>query len=196
MIGSIPVVRSPTASCGIPREPTRPCLGRESEITGLMSRNKAPGPTLLMPRPEHGSMPVNQIKILRRDPNAGQKKSPSPTVTNQKTMEERAQEYRRARERIFGKEAEDDKPSSPVGGAGPNMGQGERSGTNSPKGDFAFVPTQVRKSLATPGERPRQGGPGGQGNGRAPGGEGESRRIVRQPRGPGQGGGFGGRGAH
>ena len=142
--------------------------------------NRAP---ILAPSPQHGSIPTNQIKILRRDPTAGQKKSPGPTVAGQKSIEERAEEYRLARERIFGKEPEVPRK-------------------NSPKGEFAFVPTQVKRSPANSRETSRAGTPRNAASSytpvhrpsdATPQRPQDGKGVIRQPKGPSEGGGFGAR---
>ena len=156
-------------------------------------------------------MPGNTVKILRRDPASQQKKSPGPSVAGQKSLSEREEEYRLARERIFGKEA-----AAAASGV-VSAGQGRspiQSGKSSPaERNFDLVPTQVKRSPVsregTPGVLngggggsglgsrstsgsgatrgvPGTGGPGG------PGGAGreKDKGVIRQPRGPGMGGGF------
>jgi len=159
-------------------------------------------------------MPVNTVKILRRDPSSQQKKSPGPPIAGQKSLSEREEEYRLARERIFGKEAA--ATTSPLG---QGQGGGGRtptttSGKSSPADrNFDLVPTQVKRSPisreGTPGANGREGsvavgggngsrtssgsgGPrsvGGGGGGAA--GREKDKGVLRQPRGPGMGGGFG-----
>jgi len=105
------------------------------------------------------------MQILRRQPNDSSSNNRNRTAEEArraKTLEEREEEYRLARERIFGNE-----------GSG-EAGRG--SGRSSPViieaiSSLGVVPSQVRRS-PIPG--PRGGSPG----------------VVRQPRGPSEGGGF------
>lgn len=158
-------------------------------------------------------MPTNQVKILRREPGGPSKKSPGPSTNAQKTLSEREEEYRLARERIFGKE-----PEQPT--ASPKPGNGRRSGKNSPvdKGErgergLGPVPVQVKRSSAPPSREStpvgaRSGGMVGDGGvvtadgfprGGTPnsgvrgglGGRTGDQGVIRQPKGPGSGGGFG-----
>jgi len=155
-------------------------------------------------------MPTTQVKILRREPGGPSKKSPGPSTNAQKSLSEREEEYRLARERIFGKE-----PEQPT--ISPKPGNGRRSGKNSPvdkgeKGERGLgpVPVQVKRSSApssresTPvGVRPGGGGGGGGADGFSRGGTPSSgvrgglggrtsdQGVLRQPKGPGSGGGFG-----
>lgn len=184
-----------------------------------LTRSNAPKPQILAPVPTQGSMPTNQVKILRREPGGPSKKSPGPSASAQKSLSEREQEYRLARERIFGKE-----PEQPA--VSPKPGNGRRSGKNSPvdKGDrgergLGPVPVQVKRSSAPPsrestpiGVRTGNVGFSGAGaNGAAGiaadgfargvtpssssrgglGGRTGDQGVIRQPKGPGSGGGFG-----
>ncbi len=113
-----------------------------------------------------------------------------------KTLVEREEEYRLARERIFGAEgaastsveaggdrggcrSEEGRSGGPgEGGTGSGSGSGRGSGRSSPivLDSLGVVPSQVRRS-----EQP------GSGSGL---GKGKESGVVRQPRGPGEGGGF------
>lgn len=129
-------------------------------------------PTLASPMPQPG------ITILRRQPGGNEKKKGGGNQTPPKTMEEREEEYRLVRERIFGGnvagvEAEGgaERSRSGNGRARTPLAQaGER--TESPANrvyeqqGLGPVPVQVRRSPAPS-------------------------AVLRQPMGPGEGGGFG-----
>ena len=145
------------------------------------------------------------MQILRRNPVEPTTERRSGGVSSGKTLEEREEEYKAARERIFGGES--------------------KSGKSSPVGDhLKIIPSQVRRSpVDKAGEgvaAAAAGGGGGSGgggsvgsvgtsgrspaNGRTTPGNGKtppsvsrtstpgsSNRVVRQPMGPVEGGGFG-----
>lgn len=161
---------------------------------------------MLAPSPTYGSLPPSQVKILRREPTAQPKKSPGPSSSTQKTLTEREEQYRLARERIFGKESQSPTPPAMAGGSGDrktrasptgregregrdkNVGanQTQYQNQNQTIGDegFRLIPTQVKRSPATS----REGTPvGGAGQRKKD----EVKGVLRQPKGPGEGGGFG-----
>lgn len=154
---------------------------------------------MLSPSPTYGTLPTSQVKILRREPSSQPKKSPGPNVQAQKTLTEREEQYRLARERIFGKEPSSSPTSAASttsdvhtgrGGSGGGsaraspIGNGGGMGKSSPVEDaFRLVPSQVRRSPAGS----REGTPVGAGQRKKEEGKG----VLRQPKGPGEGGGFG-----
>ena len=129
------------------------------------------------------------MQILRRpnDRNASGKRVSAEDARRAKTLEEREEEYRLARERIFGSgsgPADAAAAGAGVGSIGGGPGGKSGSGRTSPvvlESSLWVVPSQVRRSA---------GSPAGAGAGKA-GGAGNG--VVRQPHGPGEGGGFGAR---
>jgi hypothetical protein len=138
----------------------------------LMTRNSNPPPPQIT-FAQTQQLPTPQIKILRRQAPTNSNPESIVQTAQGKTYAEKEEEYRLARERIFGE----------TGGSG--SGSGSKS--SSP------APTPTPTSRTPPISRGRtpdsaRGIPGGGtlntgGNG-----------VVRQPRGPAEGGGFGGSG--
>ena len=208
-----------------PRHLALQAMGSSVKKSSLTYSNNAPPPAILSPSPTHGSIPGSTVKILRRDPASQQKKSPGPSISGQKSLSEREEEYRLARERIFGKEAA--AAAAGVGSANASASASANgrspvtSGKSSPaERNFDLVPTQVKRSPisreGTPGGDggrgmggmggtgsrtssgnggPRVAGSGGIGAGAnagvGGGGREKDKGVLRQPRGPSMGGGFG-----
>lgn len=184
------------------------------------------------------------MKILRRDPTDGSGKRPNSAsqVDNKpKTLEEREEEYRLARERIFGPSSGesglvdelgdmaglklDDRSKSTSGGGHKRQPKkAGSSGRNTPISTqapttktisvedfdkFKLVPSQVKTSRSpAPATAPTSNASGSTGYNRAslstppatarnPGSNSSGAGVLRQPRGPGEGGygGFSGFGA-
>jgi hypothetical protein len=126
-------------------------------------------PTIASPIPQPG------ITILRREPGANDKKKGGGTATPPKTMEEREEEYRLTRERIFGGNAAVGdlgdgalgREQSRSGGGKSRLPQTQSERRELFEPSLGIMPTQVRRSPAPPSG------------------------VLRQPMGPGEGGGFG-----
>jgi hypothetical protein len=132
---------------------------------------------ILSPAP----LPPPQIKILRRqNAQSSEPDTSSPTQgpSAPKTYKEKEEQYRLARERIFGPgPGSESSSTSPASASAPNSrGVSPIPNPNPQVHTYpALVPTQVGRVWS------------GHGNSNTPGGGG----VSRQPRGPGDGGGFG-----
>ncbi|ODN98232.1 hypothetical protein I350_07878 [Cryptococcus amylolentus CBS 6273] len=183
------------------------------------ANTKPKTPSILSPQ----ILPQPQVQLLRRTPSHSSPNSSgtsSPTGDKVKSYEERQEEYRLARERIFGAEGAvegsgSSKPAPPA-----TLAQRQRSQDNQPRRQdppsqthqpfpqplpFAgLVPTQVRASPSpslSPSASPynshsrpptrTHSNPSVAGGGVIPS-QGGGSGLVRQPIGPGQGAGFGG----
>ncbi|ORX40893.1 hypothetical protein BD324DRAFT_647797 [Kockovaella imperatae] len=158
------------------------------------SANNSAPPTVIAPSAVHidaGTIgthmpPAPVMQILRRPAdstgNTGRRSTPG---TGTKTLERREEEYRLARERIFG---------PPTGSNEP--GQAASSGTHSANRSRSGTPTGGRSKAGSP--QPGFIGDSGYGGPHTTGrlsGPGERKTsspgIMRQPKGPSAGGGFG-----
>ncbi|WVR08796.1 hypothetical protein IAU60_005854 [Kwoniella sp. DSM 27419] len=178
------------------------------------TRTSAPAVQIISPQP----LPQPKVQLLRRPassspsgsgPEGGQK---GPNRV--KTLEEREEEYRLARERIFGPSQDEPGPSVAGGGSasagasasasrsssgrgspragGPSSSSVAQSAPATPSGPTTWeglVPTQVRG----PSSRTSSGNAGSAGGLKA-GVSANGGAVVRQPLGPGGGAGFGGGG--
>ncbi|TYJ51516.1 hypothetical protein B9479_007912 [Cryptococcus floricola] len=176
------------------------------------ANTKPKAPSILAPQ----ILPQPKVQLLRRTPSNSSPNSSgtsSPTGEQLKSYEVRQEEYRLARERIFGAEAVEgsSKPTPPASSAQRQRSQGNQprrqyspSQTHqpSPQPFAGLVPTQVRSSpspslspSASPyNSRPptrTHSNPSVAGGGVIPS-QGGGSGLVRQPIGPGQGAGFGG----
>lgn len=136
----------------------------------LMIRNSNPPPPQIT-FAQTQQLPTPQIKILRRQPPSNSNPESVVQTAQGKTYAEKEEEYRLARERIFGE----------------TSGSGSKS--SSP------VPTPTPTSRTPPISRGRtpDSARGVTGNGTLNTG-GNGGGVVRQPRGPAEGGGFAGNG--
>ncbi|WVW80663.1 hypothetical protein I302_102649 [Kwoniella bestiolae CBS 10118] len=167
------------------------------------SANSRPAPTQIL-SPEPLPMPSPKVQLLRRPA------SSSPSNIDQankggskmKSLEEREEQYRLARERIFGSSSEEQvqtqsqegKISRGSSGGGkargsPSIKEKEKDvGRNNDPWD-GLIPSQIRSGPNTPRDRspnPINGGLGAAPSPRSAGTGG----VVRQPLGPGGGAGF------
>ena len=177
----------------------------------LTDRNKAPPPAIITPtaQPFASTSDVGQLppppkmQILKRRPQ-GSKPSSRPASggtsdSQTRSIEQREEDYRKARERIFG--ATEDSSSRENSASGR-----QRSGVSSPANQswtstpsyqtsspglgeeqHRIIPTQIRRSPAAT----RSSTPDGRIDGRQSGRGRGSGGLLRQPRGPGAGNGFG-----
>jgi hypothetical protein len=152
--------------------PQNHLLATANSISELMARNSNPPPPQIT-FAQTQQLPTPQIKILRRQAPTNSNPESVVQTAQGKTYAEKEEEYRLARERIFGE----------TGGSGSGSKSSSPVPTPAPTGRTP----PISRGRTPDSARNLPGGgtlnTGGNGGG-----------VIRQPRGPAEGGGFGGSG--